>query len=357
MNPTKGLQERNLSIDYLRGLAAIGVLCYHMYLFNYGEADASTILAKLKIYAVAIFYVISGLTLTIVYLNKLKFDFNNIMEFYLKRIARIVPLLYLATILQIIINSNIELPSIAKLGTNFTIFYGSFKPSTYIVGGAWSIGNEMLFYLFFPLLIWLIVKNLKYFYIAVLLISIPFFYFTFIGLNIDLPLGAQWNAYATSFNQFLYFVIGIIFGIFRPIFINFQKYLPALIIVFTLAFIYYPISGEPIHLVVGLDRIFLSIIICSICYFFYNCDLSFLPKFIKNLLNFFADCSYSIYLLHMVIFSGLQRFMDGPPWAMICITVSLTFVFSYISYNYFELFFVKKMKQYLHTKKLKISAL
>lgn len=155
--------KRNNSIDYLRGLAACGIVCYHMYLFNFGEADSSSILAKVKIYGVAIFYVISGLTLSIVYLGKLEFTKSSIGEFYFKRAVRVIPLLWLATILQILIESNRGWPPVKKLLSNVTVFYGSFKPSTFIVGGAWSIGNEILFYLLFPLLVWLIVKNVRFF--------------------------------------------------------------------------------------------------------------------------------------------------------------------------------------------------
>jgi len=359
MTGTNYAVKRNISIDYLRGLAACGIVCYHMYLFNFGEADSSSVFAKIKIYGVAIFYVISGLTLSIVYLNKLKFNKESISEFYFKRAVRVLPLLYLATIFQILIDSNHGWPPLKKIATNITVLYGSFKPSTFLVGGAWSIGNEILFYLLFPLLLWLIVKNIRLFYLAVTIIFIPFLYFTFKGLNPAVTLGHQWDTYANSFDQFIYFAIGILFGTFKPAFIRFKNYLPFIIILLVIIFAYYPVTGEPVNLVTGITRIGLSVITIAVCYLFYNCDFEFLPAFVKAILKFLAECSYSIYLLHQVIFAGLQRFVHASPTIMIALTVSLTMILSYISYNYFELFFMNWGKRYVqkkHTNKLRAEA-
>lgn len=351
MTGTNTSAKRNISIDYLRGLAASGIVCYHMYLFNFGEADSSSILAKVKIYGVAIFYVISGLTLSIVYLGKLQFNKASITDFYFKRAVRVIPLLWLATIVQVLIDSNHGWPPLKKIATNITVLYGSFKPSTFLVGGAWSIGNEILFYLLFPLLVWLIVKNIKLFYLAIVIISAPFLYYTFKGLNPAVTLGHQWDTYANSFDQFIYFVIGILFGTFQPAFIKYNNYLPVFIIVLILLFAYYPVTGEPINLVVGLTRIVLSILIIAVCYLFYNCDFEFLPGFIKAILKFLAECSYSIYLLHQVIYAALQRFVHASAPTMIVLTVSLTLLLSYISYNYFELFFMNLGKRYIQKRR------
>ena len=58
MQPVKELSvKRYDSLDYLRGLAASGVMAYHMSLFTFGESDSSTFIARVKIYAVSIFYV------------------------------------------------------------------------------------------------------------------------------------------------------------------------------------------------------------------------------------------------------------------------------------------------------------
>ncbi|SKB72499.1 hypothetical protein [Dyadobacter psychrophilus] len=38
------------SLDYLRGLAALGIMFYHMHLLNFGKTDASSPLAVIKIY-------------------------------------------------------------------------------------------------------------------------------------------------------------------------------------------------------------------------------------------------------------------------------------------------------------------
>ena len=72
--PLKPLAANRIdSLDYLRGLAALGIMIYHMHLFTFGEVDSSTVLARVKIYDVSIFYVLSGLTLCVVHLNNFHF--------------------------------------------------------------------------------------------------------------------------------------------------------------------------------------------------------------------------------------------------------------------------------------------
>jgi len=141
------------SLDYLRGLAAFGIMTYHMYLYNFGEVDSSSVLAKIKIFGVAIFYILSGLTLYIVNINRLFFTRTDLTDFYVKRFFRIIPLLWLVTLLTIAIEYRFDLP-LTKALLNFSVVPGIIRPGFFLANGAWSIGNELFFYLLFPFLVW-----------------------------------------------------------------------------------------------------------------------------------------------------------------------------------------------------------
>src|SRR4051812_29394400 len=123
--PVKQISTQRVeSLDYLRGLAAFGIMIYHMYLFNFNEADSSSFLAKIKIYGVSIFYILSGLTLYLVYANKLSLSTKSLTSFYIKRIFRIVPLLWLASLLTLIMHYNPAEFSYNKLFVNITVLPG-----------------------------------------------------------------------------------------------------------------------------------------------------------------------------------------------------------------------------------------
>ena len=76
----------------MRGLAALGIMFYHFSTWTFGEVDSSTIIGRIGIYGVSIFYVLSGLTLYHVYDKKLfeaapaATGFSKLRDFYIKRV-------------------------------------------------------------------------------------------------------------------------------------------------------------------------------------------------------------------------------------------------------------------------------
>ena len=77
------VNSRLHNLDYLRGLAAASIMFYHFTTWSFGEYDADTLIRRIGIYGVAIFYVLSGLTLYHVYFKKL-FITENIISFFKK---------------------------------------------------------------------------------------------------------------------------------------------------------------------------------------------------------------------------------------------------------------------------------
>jgi exopolysaccharide production protein ExoZ len=90
---------------------------------------------------------------------------------------------------------------------------GILKPETFIANGAWSIGNELGFYLFFPLIILLIQRNVNYLIALLLMSLIPFLIFhLFCAGSSEVTLGLQWSRYVSPFNQFTFFLVGMSSG-------------------------------------------------------------------------------------------------------------------------------------------------
>ncbi|PLX09113.1 MAG: hypothetical protein C0596_04755 [Marinilabiliales bacterium] len=108
--------ERIVSLDYLRGIAALSILFYH-----YGRGyDPTNLLNKLGLYGVSMFFVLSGLSMAIVYHKKVN-NLKSATRFFVKRIFRIFPLHILICCLFITYNliNGIEL-SLYQVFINFT---------------------------------------------------------------------------------------------------------------------------------------------------------------------------------------------------------------------------------------------
>ncbi|TKC09325.1 acyltransferase family protein [Pedobacter frigoris] len=348
---SKNVVSRIDSIDYLRGLAALSILAYHMYLFNFGEVDSSSILGKFKIYGVSIFYILSGITLYVVYKDRLHLKKKDLLEFYIKRFFRLVPLLWLVTLLTVLLQYNPEIMSLKKIILNITVLPGAIKPEGFIASGAWSIGNEIFFYLFFPFMIFLI-RFKRPFIFLFLAAALGFLiYFTFYVLDPAVPLGFQWSAYVNPLGQFFYFITGIALGILG-------KYIPQRKLVYLLffglfffLFAYYHVQGEPVMLVTGVARMVLSAYVVLLCLFFYKTDFSGFAPVLKTCMQFLGNISYSLYLLHPIVYFVVKTSLGMAGIESISVVISCTVVFSlffaYLSYVFVEQTFIEIGKRFV----------
>lgn len=347
---TKGTINRIDSLDYLRGLAALGIMCYHMYLFTYGETDASSVLARIKIYGVIIFYVLSGLTLYKVYANNFTFNKPVLTDFYIKRFFRIVPLLWMASILTMVFNYEPTYFTLKKLIANITVVLGAFKPETFIAKGAWSIGDELFFYMLFPCLLWLVKFNKWLFWSFMGIALILLCYFTFYKLNPGIRLGEQWANYVNPLGHVFYFGAGIALGTIDGT-EKFGKWALVAILSVCALIVFYPVSnGDPVVLVTGYNRLILSAFVIVLCFLFYKCNFEFLPRIVKNALHTLGAISFSVYLIHPIIYAVLKSllsvFSEPNTAVLISLTMVLTLVLSFYNYNYFEKYFIKRGKSF-----------
>src|SRR5690606_10719105 len=117
----------------------------------------------------------------------------------LKRVFRILPLLWLVTIITIVFAKAHF--NFYQVFLNLTGLFAIVDRDSYIAGGAWSIGNEICFYLLFPLIVYLFRKKKLFYYIFIFAALIIHIYFGFILLDNNIKLSQQWNEYIHPLNH------------------------------------------------------------------------------------------------------------------------------------------------------------
>ncbi len=340
--------KRLYNLDYLRGLAALGIFCYHYFTWTFGKSHSNMFLGRIGVYGVSIFYILSGLTLYLVYHSKITNSRTDVLDFFKKRIFRIFPLLWFAIISSALISG--EWPGFLKLCNNLIGLFGFTDWDGYLATGAWSIGNELVFYTFFPLLIYSIYKSRYLFIFLSILLFLIYIFFAFQVFNPNMALIDQWRNYVNPLNQIFLFLGGILIGyVFEKIEIN--KYLViAVFLIGICLFVFYPSESDAISIVFGWSRLVFTLSCFMICFSFYKMNVK-VPSIINRPLMFFGEISYSLYLLHPIVYTligiiltYLSSYFKLPTFSHLLISIILSIVVSYISYNYFEKYFIKMAK-------------
>lgn len=323
--------ERLPQLDYLRGLAAVGICLYHITIWKtHGPLDSNSILARIGIFGVTIFYLLSGYTLAFVYQRSDFMKEGQVKLFFIKRFFRIYPLLWISTLFTFFfIQTN---HSFSKILLNLTGLFGLFAWEKYIATGAWSIGNELFFYLFFPIFIWSR-SNARgvFFLIGVFLLS-GFLYQTFLQLTSTKHLSEQWSIYINPFIQIFAFYLGVALQTFS---IRQRQGLGIILLLsLTLVFCFFPVHGNQIYLVTGWARI-LFMFVCTLFVFLWANLKVKIPNWLHFILNWLGEISYSVYLLHPICFwiwSTTFREINLPVsyfWTTLFIFILAASTFSY----------------------------
>lgn len=138
---------------------ALSIMLFHYASWQFGDLNSENFLGKMGIYGVSTFFVLSGISLAIIY-DKTLVCSDGIKSFFVRRIFRILPLMWLATSIILIMRIRGQaMPSMYTTFLNYTTLFGFIEPNAYLTTGAWSIGNKMVFYAFMPLMIFLYNKS------------------------------------------------------------------------------------------------------------------------------------------------------------------------------------------------------
>lgn len=338
--------QRIHTIDYLRGLMALSVMIYHYLSWSTGIPQSDALIGRLGVYAVSTFYIISGVSLYLVY-SETKWNRKEVGSFVAKRYFRIAPAFWLATVLMIlfyILKSHSFDPAWEKYASNFSLTFGFYSPRDYIPGGGWSIGNEMVFYAFFPLLIIATVSP-KMFISTICFVFFIYCYFAFFILTPESTLADQWSLYINPLNQAFLFSMGVAIGWLRHVCRSPTQTTVWGVLIFSVVLLtFFPASGNQINIVTGVNRLFFTLFCGGLCFGALNWQGQ-VSGYLSPTLKFFGDISYALYLLHIVtamyvlhiLLPELGSFSSSQKAVILFVIVlPASILFSYLFYRYIE---------------------
>lgn len=325
---------------------------FHHAEWYYGkELDAGNLLTKFGTYGVSLFFILSGFTLRTVY----KPEIFELPKFFKSRFFRIYPLMILIIILYYVLNQNQFNTShfLSEIsGAQGLINAADYKPIW-----LWSIGNELVFYLVFPILIQLELFNKKT--IMLLFGSLLFINFTLFA-NIELT-DNPWNSYANPIFNLHYFLLGYLIAQQKAIITKLSSNLGKLILILSLVgFLLYPASGNKYQLVELSHRIIYLIFLTGILIGATRGFSTFSKTVISEKLLLLGFISYGIYMFHPIVFKAWTKVLtyldlrSHLHWSISYFSIynliwfggsiALTLVISWLSYRYFESRFTKKSR-------------
>ena len=327
-------------LDWQRGLLAFSIMIYHLLFWELSEPDASTFIGRLGVYGVSMFFVLSGLSMAIVY-NTYICGIRSSCYFLARRIFRIWPLLWVAVITISIINisrgKNLDYGLVVL---NLTTLFGFFSPGSYMNTGAWSIGNEMVYYALTPFLLVAYNKKIIYGNIITIIATSIGFLFAFKLLTTEQSLADQWGYYINPFNNLFLYCAGVSIY-YNLTSLEFNKISIALCFILSVCiFIFYPAKGDQIRIVTNWERIIFCFgsILLVISFYKNNCSV---PARISSSLTQLGIATYGVYLLHPIIYqiiSFILKKISGnhETHLTILLTILLTITTACISYKIFE---------------------
>jgi peptidoglycan/LPS O-acetylase OafA/YrhL len=327
-------------LDWLRGLMAGSIMLYHLASWQLDEPGADSVLGRLGIYGVSIFFVLSGLSMATASHAQMT-DLGGVGRFLLRRVFRMWPLLWLAIVALLLGNlvRGAAIPDAWVLFLNFTTLFGFIDPHAYVNTGAWSIGNEMVYYALTPL--WLAAWRWRP-WLGSLLSALAWVPAIVVATSILTPtetLSSQWEDYIQPWNNFGLYSSGIALFFWArhttwPPWVS-----PTLILMASGLFVLTPAAGNLIVLVVGWPRLLLCLASVLVVLGFFRLQQS-PPAFITRPLGALGVATYGVYLLHPFVYSvvkGVLRAVGASsPWLIVVLTVVVTCPLALVVYERFE---------------------
>jgi peptidoglycan/LPS O-acetylase OafA/YrhL len=302
-------------------------------------------------FAVSIFFVISGFLITFLLLAEKKVQSIDIKKFYLRRALRIWPLyytyLFLALITAIIFGLHLNTKTLFHylfFTANIPFIFGTALP---FLSHYWSLAVEEQFYLFWP---WFIKKVNRYI-VPIIAAGITVFISFKIWLQFFHPnIPAQITLNVTRFHCMMIGAAGaILYREKNKLFLKLtdNKIAQALcwFIILLTAINKFHISSLLDNELVSVVALFLIIGQIQIKNRLINLEVT--------ALSFPGKISYGMYVFHPLLIFLFSKFLNRidtqAPYKYLIVyftILSATVLLSYISYNYFEKYFLNLKKKF-----------
>lgn len=302
------MEKRRIeALDYLRGCMALAIMFYHFYTWSLGHPDGNSVLGRLGIYGVSIFYILSGISLYVAYIET-SWNRSELLTFWKRRLLRIAPVYWVACIAVLLLLKGYRTHSMETILGNLTLTFGFLDYTHYIPTGGWSIGNEICFYLVFPILI-ISSRNIYAFTLLSIILLAAYVQFAFFTLSEDSTLALQWKLYIHPLNQAFLFAGGIILAKISS-HVRFLKLTNtasvALLAVSLGGLFLYGNTPDAIGLVTSTNRLIFTAFCLAACYACFHINTTG-KSMIEKVLKHLGEISYSVYMLHGFLFLYLQK--------------------------------------------------
>ena len=351
------------ALDGIRGVAIILVMLFH---FNY--------FLEVGWVGVQLFFVLSGYLITKILLQSK----NNSLGYYLKkfywrRTLRIFPLYYFYVIgislLYLVLGIPYYFADIAPYLFTYTYNYYPLINGLVFDGyftHFWSLSVEEQFYLFWPLLIFFLnPKGLKIAVLFIIILSPVFRYFfaEFLLSRGFESVEVGEIIYRLSPSQIDAFAIGALIPVFnlekRKISLLIGLWLPFAIFLGLGLWNYFSIEsatvsisslGYTIGILENLQHVWSYTVINFVAFSLVllivrNGKKTFLNQMLSNsVLVSIGKISYGMYVYHWIIISALKKYGNeflGNDVLIFTVYFVLTYFISWLSYNFFEIVFIK----------------
>jgi peptidoglycan/LPS O-acetylase OafA/YrhL len=344
-------------LNGIRAIAAIAVIIHHVGggLREFGFS--SKFHTDLGGHGVSMFFSLSGFLITYLLLTEIKeFGRVNIKAFYIRRILRIWPLYYFYLILVGLTILFVKQEQLPQQSIYFLLLAGNIP---YILGFTypilhhfWSLGVEEQFYAFWP---WVVKKSgnllrvLIFFTAIFLLAKFVFLYILYYKTEY------KWPFLILQVTRFHCMSIGAIGAVlffnkhklFLHISFNRVVQVTAWGILVLILFNKFHTASVIDTEIVAVVTVFLILNVCANEKTLVNLDL---PVF-----NFMGKISYGLYVYHPLVLFFVTRWLQpylsqmGEVYKLIAIyglVFLATFVIAYLSYTYFEKYFLGLKKSF-----------
>ncbi|MBS2098230.1 acyltransferase family protein [Carboxylicivirga linearis] len=364
MNKSQTVQSAKqilIPLISLRFFFALRVFGNHLAPLLNGKSEIYESLSKYIFevpFGVSFFYILSGFILSYVYQDKIVTQSISIKDFYISRFARIYPLHIITFLLILPIAPEFYNPTnyygwLIKIATQLTLTQSFIpKESIYFSFNApsWSLSNALFFYLIFPFAIrsFYRLKQNKVFRAAVICM---FILLPFVMINTNQSL-QHWLYYINPVIRSFDFIIGILLFHFHQIIIGRVRLTKlsltvleiSTIFVFALFLYYHNLVPEVIK------YSYYTWLPLSLIILVFSFQKGYLSDILNNrLLITLGKSSFGIYLFHRVVIkyfticNDKYLFIENG-FAIVAITLTLTILVSYLSSEYIEKYWSKRIK-------------
>ena len=323
-------------IDGLRALAVISVVLFHLGYISNGYLG------------VDVFFVISGYLITgIIYRQSVSKSFS-LLNFYERRIRRIIPLVLVTSLVAFVMGVFLMLPddlenlSQAVFASNFSanniLMYitssdywavkNDFKPLMH----TWSLGIEEQFYLLYPLLFFFLNgKRIKYLLPSIIFLTV----LSFLAFVFQTSESAKFY-----FIQYRFFELS--FGGIAAIYFNqtISNHKNNSLILFLLIISLFCILFFPVELNNDIKILIVTLITTGILVLgglYFKTNKIYKRLFSNTIVAFIGKISFSIYMWHQIVFA-FYRYLFGEEMSIsiTCLLLLIIFILSVSSYFLIE---------------------